>query len=121
MPRDAPNRRNDKRRVPPLGATAVVEFQQPGAGARSCRLIDLSFGDLAFEIPAGEPVVESGASLANATVRVGEHSFACHLSILRVSRQFNSSLHCGAKLYPAGEADQNSLAVLMESLKEPGS
>ena len=121
MPRDAPNRRTDKRRLPPSGIEAVVEFQQPGAAARSCRLIDLSFGDLAFELSAGKPGIESGASLANATVRVGEHSFVCHLSVLRVSRQFNSSLHCGAKLYPAGEADQNSLVALIGTLEEAGS
>ena len=117
MPRDIAERRSVRRQKVPWKNGAEVEVTVPGGKRRRFRLIDFSVGNLCFAVPAGVTGIEAGCTLPDSLVVVGKLTVECHLSVVRTWRQMDGSSHCGAKLFPKSEADQNDLVGLVAALE----
>jgi hypothetical protein len=102
---------------------ARVELRTPDGVERKLRLVDISVNDLCFEVPSDVPTFATGANLADVRVCVAHFTVECHLAVLRTWKQFDSATHCGARLYPKNESDQNELVSLIAALDatRPGS
>jgi hypothetical protein len=118
MPRKIENRRSENRQDIPAAVDATVEFLMSDGVRRRVPLVNISLNDLCFENPPDAPAIHSGILLPDVVVRVGELSFECNLSIHRTWRQFQKGVHCGARLYPKTESDQNELVAVMASLEK---
>jgi len=117
MPRDIRNRRTGRRQKVPKALFAEVELVDLDGVPRNCRLVDVSMNDLCFEISAGEPRIEPGTNLANVKIRVANFEVDCHISVARTWRQFDAAHHCGGRLFPKSEDDQNELASVVAALE----
>jgi len=113
MPKRIQDRRSSKRHPIPDKANAGVEVEMSDGKRRRLRLVNLSVNDLCFEVPQGAFELRTGTDLANALVQIGKLQIECHLSVTRTWRQFDGSHHCGARLYPKSESDQNELVSLI--------
>ena len=117
MPREIRNRRSSRRQVVPRFLDARVEASGIRGEARSYRVVDISVQDLCFEVPVGTETVQTGNNLTDVTIRAGHFSIECHLAVLRTWKPLSSVIHCGARLYPKSEDDQNELVALVNALE----
>jgi hypothetical protein len=118
MPRKIENRRSERRQDIPDAVDATVELLMSDGVRRRVRLLNISLNDLCFENPPHAPAIHSGILLPDVVVRVGQLSFECNLSVHRTWRQSRKGVHCGARLYPKTESDQNELVAIMASLEK---
>jgi hypothetical protein len=113
MPKKIEDRRSAKRHPIPDKANAGVEVEMSSGKRRRLRLVNLSVNDLCFEVPQGAFEIRAGTDLSNVRVQIGKLHIECHITVTRTWRQFDGSYHCGARLYPKSETDQNELVSLI--------
>ena len=117
MPIDVPNRRIGNRLPSPRFLGAVVELPAVAGAPLRLPLVDISLYDLCFAVPVGLPPIARGTSFAGATVRAGHFAIHCNLTVTRTWRQSDSITHCGARLYPVSDTDQNELVSFAAALE----
>ena len=113
MPKKIEDRRTARRHPIPDKANAGVEIKMSDGKRRRLRLVNLSVNDLCFEVPQGAFEMRAGTDLSNVLVQIGKLQIECNLAVTRTWGQFDGSHHCGARLYPKSESDQNELVSLI--------
>ena len=119
MPTRTPTRRRTPRHAVVLDHDAFVEFDSPGAGGR-CRLplTDLSHSGLSFHgEPAEIPRIESGSTVAGASLRIRECIIKGDLVVMHVTQRPDSRILCGALLYPATDHDLLKLKAVLAGME----
>ena len=117
MPRDISNRRNVNRQKIPAMLSASLQARTPDGVSRKLPIVDVSPTDVCFASPSSAPLIEIGCVLTDVWVQVADFGIECNLTVQRTWRQFDGSYHCGARLYPKTEDDQNELVSLVAALQ----
>jgi hypothetical protein len=117
MPREIRNRRSGRRQVAPRFLDIRLEVNDSRGKTQSYRVVDISVQDVGFEVPTENAEVRKGDNLTDVTIRAGHFAIGCHLAVLRTWKPLSSIIHCGARLYPKSEDDQNELVALVNALE----
>lgn len=119
MPTKIATRRRQRRYIIALGKGASVEFEYPRPQGRVWRLplVDISASGVSFSAPQGElPPVDTGASLAQALIRIADCTIEGDLVVMHISRWPHEDPVCGALFYPATDGDLLKLKALIAGM-----
>lgn len=116
MPTKIEERRSEERIRFPDFLGAEIEFEMPVGVTHICPMIELSMSGGSFPLDRRIDGLDTGASITNATIRVGELEVGAHLQVLRVSRGTKYPFVCGVQIFPATDLDRNELTGLLSRL-----
>lgn len=113
------SRRRQRRYVIATGKKASVEFEYPPTHGRvwCLPLVDISASGVSFSAPQGDlPPIDTGTSLAQTVIRVGDCTIEGDLVVMHLSREPHESPVCGALLYPTTDGDLLKLKALIAGM-----
>ena len=117
MPTKIDNRRGETRTPLPEYLRATIRVRAAGGLEQEYRLLELSMSGASFVLPQRTSGIETGDSLENVVLCVGDLEVASHAQVLHVSRLEGNAYACGVRLFPAGEEDRNELSGLVSRLE----
>ena len=118
MPTKAGCRRRQRRfSISETGGGAVeFEYPEPGCRRHCVPLTDISASGLSFNMDEPLPGLESGASINQVLIRLGDCEIRGDLLLMHVTPIFLSTLQCGALFYPATDTDLIKLKSVLAGI-----
>jgi hypothetical protein len=92
---------------------ACVEFTLQDGRPRRLDLLEIGSGGVCFGWDESQSILEPGATIEGAVLRVAETSVAGTLVIAHATEEFAAGTICGAQFRPAREADERAYSRLI--------
>ncbi len=105
------------------GNRACLEFEYPSPKGRQYRLTltDMSASGVSFSLDREEaPLLEAGTTVSSALVRVGDCMIRGDLLIMHMTPDSETTLVCGALLYPESDSDLIKLKSVIAGMEIAG-